>query len=149
MSEALRLERQQATEELHRRLTTGSRRTVRARRAVAMAVWTASIVVLGSAKRAADFCLALLLLVALSPICLAIALLATGRKLVRTPRAGRFAQPFDEYSFPVEGRGGSILNALHLHRLPALLNILRGEMSFIGPRAVSPGELSPRDRVVR
>jgi N-acetylglucosaminyldiphosphoundecaprenol N-acetyl-beta-D-mannosaminyltransferase len=34
-------------------------------------------------------------------------------------------------------------------RLPVLLNIIKGDLSFIGPRPVSPGELSPRERMVR
>jgi len=36
-----------------------------------------------------------------------------------------------------------------LQRLPFLINILAEDMSFIGPRLVSPGELSPRERTVR
>jgi N-acetylglucosaminyldiphosphoundecaprenol N-acetyl-beta-D-mannosaminyltransferase len=56
--------------------------------------------------------------------------------LVRSQRLGRWGCTFNEFAF---GSGP-------LKRLPALINILRGEMSLIGPRSVSPGEVSAVDR---
>lgn len=44
---------------------------------------------------------------------------------------------------------GSLLAKLNLDRLPVLFNILKGNLSFIGPRAVELGVLSPRQRGVR
>jgi N-acetylglucosaminyldiphosphoundecaprenol N-acetyl-beta-D-mannosaminyltransferase len=44
---------------------------------------------------------------------------------------------------------GRLILWLHLHRLPALLNILKGDMSFIGPRVVSPDQISLREQAAR
>jgi N-acetylglucosaminyldiphosphoundecaprenol N-acetyl-beta-D-mannosaminyltransferase len=54
--------------------------------------------------------------------------------------------PFDflEFAIPAQGAGG-LARRLGLHRLAALGNVLRGEMSLVGPRSAPVGELSPRD----
>jgi N-acetylglucosaminyldiphosphoundecaprenol N-acetyl-beta-D-mannosaminyltransferase len=151
MSTTLGLDRRQAAEELHQRLTSGRRRRNRVRRALLSSAWALSLAVLSGAKRTLDFCVALLLLAVTSPVWIVVVLgpKPAGSRIVRTTRVGRWAQPFQEYSLPVEGGFGRMLHALHLRRMPALINILRGEMSFIGPRAAAPGELSPRDRMAR
>jgi N-acetylglucosaminyldiphosphoundecaprenol N-acetyl-beta-D-mannosaminyltransferase len=148
MGSTLGLDRRQAAEELQQRLALGPRRKNRLRRALLASTWTVTVAVLGSAKRIIDFCLALLLLAITLPAWTPMLFAASkaGSRLVRTVRVGRWAQTFQEYSFPIAG-AGRILRVLHLRRLPALINILRGDISFIGPRAVTPGEMSPRDRI--
>ncbi len=148
MGGTLGLDRRQAAEELQQRLALGPRRKNRVRRTLLTSTWVVTIALLGSTKRVLDFCVALFLLVVTLPawIIVLYAAAPARSRLVRSVRVGRWAQTFHELSFPTDG-GGRILNALHLRRVPALINILRGEMSFIGPRAVAPGELSPRDRV--
>ena len=106
-------------------------------------------------KRLFDLSLALIALVILSPIILVIAILV--RVFIGTPilfkqqRPGYKGRPFFIYKFRTMtnrvGRDGSLLpdaerltrfghflRSLSLDELPELFNILRGEMSFVGPR---------------
>lgn len=91
-------------------------------------------------KRAADFTLAAALLLITLPLLLVVWI--RSGKLQRQTRVGRWCEPFTEYSFDPRRVG-------RLARLPVLLNILLGQMSFVGPRATAPGELSPRQQLTR
>ena len=95
-------------------------------------------------KRSLDFLFSLLLLLAASPLIACAVAFRSNRSLplfATTKRAGRCCEPFDELSFASSPR--------ILRRIPVLFNILKGDLSFIGPRAVSPGELTPRERNAR
>ncbi|MBB6049981.1 WecB/TagA/CpsF family glycosyltransferase [Armatimonas rosea] len=92
------------------------------------------------AKRATDLALAAALLVPSLPL-FALLRLFCG-PVQRTTRVGRWAETFSEYSFDPK-------RARVFSRLPCLLNILAGQMSFVGPRATIPGELTPNQRTVR
>ena len=110
------------------------------------------------AKRAFDLAVAVLLLVALSPLFLVIALAVVldspGPALYISERIGRGGRPFAFYKFRSmvqeaerQGRGleiapgdsritrvGALLRRTSLDELPQLINILKGEMSLVGPR---------------
>ncbi|MDO8527013.1 MAG: sugar transferase [Deltaproteobacteria bacterium] len=100
-----------------------------------------------------DRLLAFLFIVILSPLFLGVAALifvtSGGPILYKQKRVGRFGQRFDLYKFrSIEKGGKSVtrfgkwLRHTGLDELPQLVNILKGEMSFVGPRPHIPEEVS-------
>lgn len=109
-------------------------------------------------KRFLDVTASFLGLVLLSPLLLAVSILikidSRGPVIFRQKRIGRNGKVFDIYKFRsmcvgaektgsgvYSGKGdarvtriGKILRATSIDELPQLLNILKGEMSFVGPR---------------
>ena len=142
-------DREKVTEELYRRFSKRGLWCLRMRRFIRGFTWVFVVQLLSGAKRLLDFLLSLFLLLILWPILL-LSYFIPGTTLKRTPRVGRWCVTFNEFSFETpDGFMGRILTGLRLTNLPVLINILKGDISFIGPRAVSPGDLSPREKAAR
>lgn len=66
-----------------------------------------------------------------------------GTRLTWLPRIGKHGRPFLEASLAPGELGG--LGRLGVRRWPALVNVMRGDLALVGPRARAPGELDARD----
>lgn len=113
-------------------------------------------------KRSLDFCSAAIILLFLLPLFLFISILikldSKGPTLYKQKRIGKDGKKFNIYKFrtmyldsdltsyvtseddPRITRVGKLLRPVSIDELPQLINILRGEMSFIGPRPLSEKE---------
>jgi len=112
-------------------------------------------------KRAFDVLVSAVALIVLSPLLIllagAVRLTSQGTALYRARRVGRNGQSFELFKFrsmvadaDKHGPGittradaritplGRVLRRSKLDELPQLLNVLRGEMSFVGPRPEDP-----------
>ena len=117
------------------------------------------------AKRALDVALAGIGLLASSPVwavlAAAIKLEDGGQVFYSQPRVGEGGRTFEAFKFrsmipnaeagvgavqatthdPRVTRVGRLMRATAMDELPQLWNIFRGDMSFVGPRALRPGEI--------
>ncbi len=109
-------------------------------------------------KRAFDFLIALVALICASPVMLLVAIIikltSKGPVIFKQKRIGKDGKVFDIYKFrsmcvgaESQGSGvysdkkdsrvtpiGRIIRATSIDELPQFINILKGEMSFVGPR---------------
>jgi exopolysaccharide biosynthesis polyprenyl glycosylphosphotransferase len=113
-----------------------------------------------ASKRALDLAVALVVGLASLPVMLVFAVLIRldgGPVLFRQPRIGEGGRPFTVYKLrtmrmgvssaaaqwadaddPRVTRTGRVLRRTHLDEFPQLINVLRGDMSIVGPRPEQP-----------
>ena len=121
----------------------------RIRRVIKIIFWDITVSVISGAKRFVDIILSLFLILLLMPffvICIILQLTA-GHVFYREEKAGRYMIPFNLLSFSSNDK--SIIQKIKLNKLPYLINILKGDISFIGPRIVAVNEINNRERAVR
>lgn len=142
-------DRNKDIESVYRRFSGAGLLRLKIRRYIRLVGWFTAVSLASVSKRVLDLTLALTFTVLLSPL-IVIGWLISGRSLVRTPRLGKWGITFDELSFPSrETFDGRIIRFLHISRLPVLINIIRGDMSFVGPLPASPGDFSLTEKAVR
>lgn len=127
----------------------------------------------GAAKRAFDLAVAIPATIVLAPVMAGLAawvrIDSPGPAVFRQRRAGAFGRPFTCFKFRsmvdgAEGKGaglkvtedddritraGRVLRRLSLDELPQLINVIRGDMSIVGPRPTVPAQIAHYDAVQR
>ncbi|MES1258702.1 MAG: WecB/TagA/CpsF family glycosyltransferase, partial [Acidobacteriota bacterium] len=131
-------ERNRIIEQFEQRFSASSIRRKRLNRLFQGNGWLVWIQVLTGVKRCLDLLTATVLLVVFSPLLavLYVAARLRGGGVERIARLGRWGCVFHERAF----------TSGPFKRLPAIFNVWTGDMSLIGPRAVSPGQVPGADR---
>jgi len=123
---------------LHTRLAEINGRPLMRLRALPLAGWRSVV------KRSFDLLASLILLLCMLPFVafIALALIISGQRpvILRQRRVGIDGREFDLFRFHTRDSAwlGRFLVRWGLNKLPELLNVLKGEMSLVGPAPASP-----------
>lgn len=113
-------------------------------------------------KRILDIIISLVLIIGLSWLIIIVGLITLinlGMPIIdiRIPREGKNKKPFYMYKFRTriyDEKGNStyskisyFIDKISFNELPQLFNVLKGDMSFIGPRAFICGEKLPKGEI--
>ncbi len=140
--------RQELLADLDRRFSPAGIRSQQRRSRRAALRFVLFIRLIGMTRRLCDLAAALLFLLALLPLMLLLFAVARmrGGGMAKELRLGRWATLFSKYEFEFGSTAGVGRRIPVVSSLPTLLNIAKGEMSFVGPRAVSPSEVGALER---
>lgn len=143
---------QQIREELYRRFSTRGMWRLKIQRSLAGFSWLFFVQILSQVKRLVDIVVSFPLFIILLPLMMLAGLIARsgGGGLRRIRKVGRYCDLFNLYTIvPGNNPISKLLQALGINKLPILFNIVRGELSFVGPRALAPEDISMRERAIR
>ncbi|MBW7964964.1 sugar transferase [Bradyrhizobium sp. BR 10261] len=105
---------------------------------------TNDVMIEDARKRALDIIVATVAIVAFTP--LIVVIIALRARLVSEIRVGKRGKKFRAYKFRANSRADEILRKSSLDGLPVLFNILKGDMTLLGPRAPTAEETSRQDQ---
>ena len=123
-------------------------------------------------KRLFDFSMSSVMLILLSPVLLGLGIWirmdSEGPVFYRQKRITQYGRPFEIYKFrtmvvnadqigsqvtvgkdPRITRAGSFLRGCRLDELPQLINVLKGEMSLVGPRPIVRKEVPRYEKFIK
>lgn len=121
----------------------------RFRRFIRVVLWIIIGPFLGSFRRGIEWVIALCLILILFPVLIIVypILRLNGFNIKKLEKRGQWNATIYLFQFDIpKNFFGKVLSTLRIHKIPILFNILSGDISFVGPRILSPEEFSQGGR---